>query len=117
MRSWQDMPTSSRCSIRVALIWFDLSTGAVVTTHVGLRETLRHGLRDWTGRVMQTPDGQAFLLAVYDHFFLKGYRVHWFSARGAIGTPPPIVCRAKASLGQSATTNILIPAEDLSDSC
>ncbi len=67
-----------------ALVWFDLSTGAVVTTHVGLRETLRRGLRNWAGQVVHTQDGQAFLSAVHDHFFLKGYRVRWFSASGMI---------------------------------
>ncbi len=63
-----------------ALVWFDLSTGAVVTTHVGLLEILRRGLQDWTGHVVRPQDGQAFLSAVYDHFFLNGYRVHWLRA-------------------------------------
>lgn len=68
----------------VALVWFDLSTGAIVTTHAGLRETLHRGVRDWAGRVVRTPDGHVFLSAVYDHCFLKGYRVHWFSVSGSI---------------------------------
>lgn len=70
----------------VALVWFDLSTGAIVTTHAGLRETLRRGVRDWAGQVVQSSDGHFFLSAVYDHFFLKGYRVHWFSASGSISS-------------------------------
>ena len=72
----------------VALVWVDLSVGAVVTTHAGLRNTLRRGLRDWAGQIVQTRDGHIFLSAVYDHFFLNGYRVHWFSAPGVIGTHP-----------------------------
>lgn len=70
----------------VALVWVDLSVGAVVTTHAGLRNTLRRGLRDWAGQIVQTRDGHIFLSAVYDHFFLKGYRVHWFSASELIRT-------------------------------
>ena len=65
-----------------ALVWLDLSTGAVATTHVGLRQTLRRQLRNWAGQVVTPRDGQAFLSAVYDHFFLNGYRVHWLSVSG-----------------------------------
>jgi hypothetical protein len=68
-----------------ALVWFDLSTGAVITTHAGLGRTLRHGLRDWAGNVVHPQDGHAFLSAVYDHFFLNGYRVHWLSVSGLKG--------------------------------
>lgn len=67
------------------LVWLDLSTGEVVTTHAGLRETLRRGLRDWTGHVVHPGDGHAFLSAVYDHFFLNGHRVHWLSVSGLKG--------------------------------
>lgn len=70
----------------VALVWLDLPTGAIVTTHAGLRETLRHGVRDWSGQAVRSSDGHIFLSAVYDHFFLKGYRVHWFSASELICT-------------------------------
>lgn len=45
----------------VALVWLDLSTGAVVTSHTGLRDMLRRGLQDWTGNVVHTQDGHAFL--------------------------------------------------------
>ncbi len=69
----------------VALVWLDLSTGAVVTSHTGLRDMLRRGLQDWTGNVVHSQDGRAFLSAVYDHFFLNGYRVHWLSASGLKG--------------------------------
>ncbi len=72
----------------VALVWVDLSAGAVVTTHAGLRDTLRCGLLDWAGQIVRTRDGHIFLSAVYDHFPLKGYPVHWFSAPGVIGTHP-----------------------------
>lgn len=64
------------------LVWLDLSTGVVATTHAGLRQTLRRGLRNWTGNVVHPQDGQAFLAAVYDHFFLNRYRVHWLSVSG-----------------------------------
>ena len=68
-----------------ARVWLDLSTGAVITTHAGLGETLRRGLRDWAGNVVHPQDGHAFLSAVYDHFFLNGYRVHWLSVSGLKG--------------------------------
>lgn len=68
-----------------ALVWLDLCTGAVITTHAGLGEALRRGLRDWVGNVVHPQDGHAFLSAVYDHFFLSGYRVHWLSVSGLIG--------------------------------
>ncbi|BFU92700.1 MAG: hypothetical protein NTAFB01_38870 [Nitrospira sp.] len=69
----------------MALVWLDLSTGAVVTSHAGLWEMLRRGLRDWAGSVVHPRDGQAFLSAVYDHFFLSGYRVHWLRVSGLKG--------------------------------
>lgn len=68
-----------------ALVWLDLSTGAVITTHAGLGETLRRELRDWAGNIVHPQDGHAFLSAVYDHFLLNGYRVHWFSVSGLKG--------------------------------
>ncbi|MBX3304168.1 MAG: hypothetical protein KF693_18295 [Nitrospira sp.] len=68
-----------------ALVWLDLSTGAVATTHAGLRQTLRRGLRNWAGHVVYPQDGHTFLSAVYDHFFLNGYRVHWLSVSGLNG--------------------------------
>ena len=66
----------------VALIWLDLATGAVSTNHVGLRETLRRGIRDWAGHRVYPQDGHIFLSAVYDHFYLSGYRVHWLRLSG-----------------------------------
>jgi hypothetical protein len=68
-----------------ALVWLDLSTGAIATTHAGLRHTLRRGLRNWAGHVVSPQDGHAFLSAVYDHCFLSGYRVHWLSVSGLNG--------------------------------
>lgn len=65
-----------------ALVWFDLATGAIATSHAGLRDTLRRGLKDWEGRFVCPRDGGRFLSAVYDHFFLSGYPVHWLSASG-----------------------------------
>lgn len=69
----------------VALIWLDLATGAVATNHAGLRETLRRGVRNWAGYVIQPTDGHLFLSAVYDYFFLNGYSVRWLSASGLRG--------------------------------
>jgi hypothetical protein len=65
-----------------ALVWFDLATGVIATSHAGLRDTLRRGLKDWQGYPVHPRDGEVFLAAVYDHFFLGGYTVHWLSASG-----------------------------------
>lgn len=65
-----------------ALVWFDLATGAIATSHAGLRDTLRRGIRDWAGCLVCPHDGRLFLSAVYDHFFLSGYTVHWLSLSG-----------------------------------
>lgn len=65
-----------------ALVWFDLATGVISTSHAGLRDTLRRGIKDWRGRPVRPREGRAFLSAVYDHFFLGGYTVHWLSASG-----------------------------------
>jgi hypothetical protein len=65
-----------------ALVWFDLATGTVATSHAGLRDVLRRGVRDWKGRLVRPGDGPGFLGAVYDHFFLSGYSVHWLSVSG-----------------------------------
>lgn len=69
----------------MALVWLDLSTGVVETSHAGLQVTLRRGVKDWTGRLVRPQDGPAFLAAVYDHFFLSGYRVQWLSVSGFSG--------------------------------
>lgn len=65
-----------------ALVWFDLATGAIATTHAGLRDTLRRGCRDWAGHRVYPQEGYIFLSAVYDHFFLTGHTVHWLSLSG-----------------------------------
>lgn len=65
-----------------ALVWFDLATGAMVTTHAGLRGLLRRGISGFEGRVVYPQDGPIFLSAVYDHFFLSGYPVQWLSISG-----------------------------------
>ncbi|HLZ32542.1 MAG TPA: hypothetical protein VKP13_00900 [Nitrospira sp.] len=65
-----------------ALVWFDLATGAIATSHAGLQAVLRRGLRDWLGHPVCPHDGLIFLSAVYDHFFLSGYSVHWLSVSG-----------------------------------
>lgn len=62
-----------------ALVWFDQATGAIATSHPGLRDILRRGIRGWDGRVVCPCDGRIFLSAVYDHFFLSGYPVHWLN--------------------------------------
>lgn len=62
-----------------ALVWFDQATGAIATSHAGLRVTLRREFRNWEGCPVCPRDGRIFLSAVYDHFFLSGYPVHWLS--------------------------------------
>ncbi len=68
-----------------ALVWFDLATGAIETSHAGLRDVLRRGVRGWTGHVVHPQDGPIFLSAVYDHFFLNGYPVQWLSVSSLRG--------------------------------
>jgi hypothetical protein len=65
-----------------ALVWLDQSTGALATSHAGLRVTLRRGVKDWAGHLLYPHDGPLFLCAVYDHFFLSGYPVHWLGTSG-----------------------------------
>lgn len=65
-----------------ALVWFDQATGTIATSHAGLRVTLRREVRNWEGHPVRPHDGRIFLSAVYDHFFLSGYPVHWLSASG-----------------------------------
>jgi hypothetical protein len=61
----------------MALMWVDLATGTVATSHAGLQVTLRRGIKDWAGHLVFPQDGSIFLSAVYDHFFLSGYSVQW----------------------------------------
>lgn len=68
-----------------ALVWLDLVTGTVATSHSGLQTTLRRGIKNWQGRVVLPHEGPVFLSAVYDHFFLIGYSVHWLSVSGMTG--------------------------------
>lgn len=64
------------------LVWFDLATGELATSHAGLRDALRRGVRGWEGHIVYPHDGHTFLSAVYDNFFLSGYRVFWLSVSG-----------------------------------
>lgn len=66
----------------MALVWLDLSTGAVVTSHAGLWAILCRGMKDWAGQAAYPKEGLRFLCAVYDYFFLKGYSVQWISGSG-----------------------------------
>jgi hypothetical protein len=59
------------------LVWFDPASGSIATTHVGLRARLRRGVKDWEGQMVFPEDGRAFLPAVYDYLFLRGYSVRW----------------------------------------
>lgn len=65
-----------------ALVWSDQATGMIATSHAGLQNVLRRGVRDWEGHLVCPHDGRIFLSAVYDHFFLSGYSVHWLSVSG-----------------------------------
>jgi hypothetical protein len=71
-----------------ALVWIDLATGMIATSHAGLREVLRRGIRDWEGHLVRPDDGPGFLVTVYDQFFLSGYAVHWLSAAFEKGERP-----------------------------
>lgn len=65
-----------------AMVWMDLATGKVATSHAGLQAALRRGVKDWAGHLVLPQDGSIFLSAVYDHFFLSGYPVQWLSLSG-----------------------------------
>jgi hypothetical protein len=65
-----------------AMVWMDLATGTVSTSHAGLQVTLRRGVKDWAGHLVRPQDGSIFLSAVYDHFFLSGYCVQWLRLSG-----------------------------------
>lgn len=66
---------------RTAVAHFDPTEGAVVTNHAGLRATaFQKGVQDLDGRLLWPHDGRAFLSALYDHLFLRGYKVHWLGA-------------------------------------
>lgn len=65
-----------------ALVWLDLCTGVVVTSHAGLRATLCRGVKDWAGQAVYPKEGLRFLCAVYDYYFLRGYSVQWISGSG-----------------------------------
>jgi hypothetical protein len=68
-----------------ALVWYDLATGAIATSHAGLLNVLRRGVRDWEGQLVCPHEGRIFLSAVHDHFFLSGYPVQWLSVSGLKG--------------------------------
>jgi hypothetical protein len=65
-----------------AMVWMDLATGTVATSHAGLQVTLRRGVKNWAGQLVLPQDGFIFLSAVYDHFFLSGYPVQWLRLSG-----------------------------------
>ena len=60
-----------------AMVWIDLATGTMATSHTGLQMTLPRGSKDGVGYLVLPRDGSVFLSAVYDHFFLSGYPVQW----------------------------------------
>jgi hypothetical protein len=65
-----------------AMVWLDLATGTVATSHAGLQMRLRRCVKDWAGSLVLPQDGSIFLSAVYDHFFLNGYPVQWLRLSG-----------------------------------
>ena len=66
---------------RRAVVLFDPATNAVTTNHAGLMETVfQKGVKDLDGCLLRPHDGRLFLSALYDHLFLRGYRVHWLGA-------------------------------------
>lgn len=67
---------------RRAVVLFDPATNAVTTNHTGLMATVfQKGVKDLDGCLLLPRDGRAFLSALYDHLFLRGYHVHWLGAR------------------------------------
>lgn len=72
-----------------AMVWCDQAIGSIVTSHAGLRDALRRGIRDWEGHLVCPHDGPIFLSAVYDHFFLNGYSVHWLKLSCPTGVQNP----------------------------
>jgi hypothetical protein len=65
-----------------AMVWLDLATGTVATSHAGLQMRLRRCVKDWAGSLVLPQDGSNFLSAEYDHFFLNGYPVQWLRLSG-----------------------------------
>ncbi|MGE0468930.1 MAG: hypothetical protein AB7L09_21790 [Nitrospira sp.] len=65
-----------------AMVWMDLATGTVATSHAGLQVTLRRGVKNWAGHLVFPEDGSIFLSSVYDHFFLSGHSVQWLRLSG-----------------------------------
>ncbi len=66
---------------RRAVVLFDPATNAVTTNHAGLMATVfQKGVTDLDGYLLVPRDGRAFLSALYDHLFLRGYHVHWLGA-------------------------------------
>ncbi len=67
-----------------ATIWFDPLAGSIMTSHAGLRATLRRGVQTWEGYLVWPYDGHAFLVAVYDYMFLNGYAVQWMKVKAVL---------------------------------
>lgn len=69
---------------RTAVVLFDPATNSVTTNHAGLVATVfQKGVKDLDGCLLLPHDGRAFLSALYDHLFLRGYHVRWLKASTA----------------------------------
>lgn len=69
---------------RTAVVLFDPATNSVTTNHAGLVATVfQKGVKDLDGCLLLPCAGRAFLSALYDHLFLRGYHVHWLKANTA----------------------------------
>jgi len=67
-----------------ATVWFDSVAGTIMTSHAGLRATLRRGVRTWEGCLVWPYDGHAFLVAAHDYLFLNGYAVQWMKVEAVL---------------------------------
>jgi hypothetical protein len=66
---------------RSAIVQLDQTNGVVTTSHAGLQATVfQKGVKDLDVRLFLPCDGRAFLSALYDHLFLRGYHVRWLRA-------------------------------------
>jgi hypothetical protein len=63
---------------RTALVRVNPETGCFMTDHPGLYTTFfQAGVKDFHGHVRLPREGRAFVSALYDALFLRGYPVRW----------------------------------------
>jgi hypothetical protein len=71
---------------RVAAAFLHHRTETVTTNHMGLLGTLfLQGVEDFDGRTVFPEEGHRFMVALYDHLILRGYRVRWIKSVSGLG--------------------------------